>query len=392
MNKHASQRRSGVETAVQVHLNGSSRSLPGLPHNGSHSSIASHATAPNLPGAGRTLGLLLYLLGDRFETFLNKCAVRLRLGPKAVARQIRDLRHHSLGSCRNLPPSSPRNPVFVGFDVVRQYDVLSSEITSKRMIKSLRKLCKKLVEYASARVLSTQLVALDEIITLTIEDPIIRMMLKECDLSCLTPSYGEPDLIVSTSKALGSIENTKIHDDWLSTFSSHGKFLKPTREPITEAHGYVILWGAEFFSYHQDCQSLEHLSATLRNSETSYLGARYLVRFLRDRSTEKPSINDHREFHLKQALWFVYVETALLKPHIIEWENMDKCMLSFVPLLLLDHFDEELRTHLRKIADSSSKQNISRSKLFEQYLTLGQHAFLMKVVETKVKNAWGSLD
>ncbi len=59
--------------------------------------------------------------------------------------------------------------------------------------------------------LSTQLVAL--------EDPVIRMTLKEFDLNLLSPKYSEPDLIISTSKALGSLENARVHDLWSSVTS-----------------------------------------------------------------------------------------------------------------------------------------------------------------------------
>lgn len=58
------------------------------------SSIASDATASNLPGPGRTVGLLFDWLGNRFEVFLNKMATRRGLGPTATAREIRRLRRH----------------------------------------------------------------------------------------------------------------------------------------------------------------------------------------------------------------------------------------------------------------------------------------------------------
>lgn len=73
----------------------------------SNDSIASDATAPNLPGPGRTLGLLLDWLGGHLETFLNLRAHQLRLGPEAVANDIRSLRLHHLTSIleRHASPS-----------------------------------------------------------------------------------------------------------------------------------------------------------------------------------------------------------------------------------------------------------------------------------------------
>ncbi len=71
--------------------------------------------------------------------------------------------------------------------------------------------------------LSTQLVALDEIVVLTIEDPVIRTTLKEFDLNLLSPKYSEPDLIISTPQALGSFVNARDHDLWSSVVSSRGR-------------------------------------------------------------------------------------------------------------------------------------------------------------------------
>ncbi len=57
--------------------------------------------------------------------------------------------------------------------------------------------------------------ALEEIIRLTIEDPHARVVLAGQNLDrYLVPKFKEPDLILSTSRALGSIENAKVHDLW----------------------------------------------------------------------------------------------------------------------------------------------------------------------------------
>ncbi len=74
----------------------------------------------------------------------------------------------------------------------------------------------------SSQVFSTQLVALDEILELSVTDPVIRFILKEFDIYRLSTEYSEPDLIISTSKALGSLENAYVHDIWSSIISSHG--------------------------------------------------------------------------------------------------------------------------------------------------------------------------
>ncbi|KLO16297.1 hypothetical protein SCHPADRAFT_901679 [Schizopora paradoxa] len=65
------------------------QSFNALSRTDTHSSSAhSTATAPNLVGPGRTLGLLFDWLGNGLETFLNRRAVQLNLGPEAVARVL----------------------------------------------------------------------------------------------------------------------------------------------------------------------------------------------------------------------------------------------------------------------------------------------------------------
>ncbi len=103
--------------------------IPALSRVDTHSSIASDATAPNLTGAGRTLGLLIYALGARFEAFLNKRAARLHLGPEGVAQEIRRLRRHEdVSFAERL--ASP-----------------AESITTKEK-KELKRLCGKLVMYS----------------------------------------------------------------------------------------------------------------------------------------------------------------------------------------------------------------------------------------------------
>ena len=61
---------------------------------------------------------------------------------------------------------------------------------------------------------STQLKALEEILDLTIEDPIIREALQQSRLSKLTPKYEESDILIATSKALYSVTDTETHSLW----------------------------------------------------------------------------------------------------------------------------------------------------------------------------------
>lgn len=58
------------------------------------SSIDTNATAPNLIGAGRTLGRFLDWLGVGLESGLNRVAGRMKFGPVAVAKKVRRARRH----------------------------------------------------------------------------------------------------------------------------------------------------------------------------------------------------------------------------------------------------------------------------------------------------------
>ncbi len=56
---------------------------------------------------------------------------------------------------------------------------------------------------------------MEHIVCLTVEDPHARAKLAERDIShYLTPQFDEPDLLLFTSRALGAIKYTKVHDLW----------------------------------------------------------------------------------------------------------------------------------------------------------------------------------
>lgn len=96
------------------------------------SSVSTNATASNLPGPGRTVGLLLDWLGAHVEKCMNLWADQSGLGPNAVAQEIRRLRRHDETSVVERHAGS----------VVQLLGV------SERDEKTVRKLCKKLLKYA----------------------------------------------------------------------------------------------------------------------------------------------------------------------------------------------------------------------------------------------------
>lgn len=177
------------------------------------SSVSSMATAPNLPGPGRNVGLLFDFLGARVEKFMNARAERHGLGPRAVAEEISRLRRHSETT------------------IIERHAGFVVQLTDKEE-RAFQKLCKKLLKYARFvcshigfgffsltyfrhRIRTNQFEALEEIINLAIEDPHARIVLAHHDIGhYLTPMFDEPDLVLSTSRALGSIENADIHSLW----------------------------------------------------------------------------------------------------------------------------------------------------------------------------------
>ncbi|KLO07246.1 hypothetical protein SCHPADRAFT_656886 [Schizopora paradoxa] len=159
------------------------------------SSVSTNATAPNQPGPGRLVGRLFDRLGKRIESLLNKRASNLGTGPVPVAQEIRSLRRH-----RELT-------------LLERYSMPPRKL-SEGEAKTLKKLCNKLVKYVRSEVLSTQISALEEVTALAMDDLVIRAVFAECRLEYFEPKYTEPNLLLSTTKALCSIKDTATHELW----------------------------------------------------------------------------------------------------------------------------------------------------------------------------------
>ncbi|KLO04074.1 hypothetical protein SCHPADRAFT_897309 [Schizopora paradoxa] len=225
------------------------------------SSIDSDATIDNLPGAGRTIGRFLSWLGSRLEKTMNKRAARLGLGPREVAGEI------------------------------RQSTGYESVFSSKSETKILRNLCDRLIRLARSRVISTQLDALDEIVNLAIEDPLICAILASCDLNRLVTHYSEPDLLLSTERALGAVEFTHVHRVWEALFISLSSRRSRDVPPRLK----------------------EDVFETLRNPTTSFLAGRYYKHVI---------WCPHRIFNkFLNEFWDLYISVAARQPKSIEWST-----------------------------------------------------------------------
>ncbi|KLO06943.1 hypothetical protein SCHPADRAFT_1002030 [Schizopora paradoxa] len=303
----------------------------------SRSTISTNATAPNLPGPGRTLGLLLNDLGKRLELFINLLAMRRGLGPRAVAREIRLLRQHN-----KMSPTDQRTA--------------TTSSLSKRHMRELKKLCGKILKYSRSRMLATQLQALDEIVDLVTFDAVVRAIFLESSLDLLVAKYKEPDLITATARALSCVNDTKTHTIWSDLISQSQ-------------------------CVHEGIQLNDSYWASLKNSisdpETSFIAARYLP----------------HTFLLKEAVGMVfdnllelfvrYVSVASRDPGDVEWSTLSKCVKNFTsaynhhPFLFFgNHFLTPRHIHSNAFAANMIQGLHHTLDFTSSYLTSPQIGFL----------------
>ncbi|KLO08845.1 hypothetical protein SCHPADRAFT_944117 [Schizopora paradoxa] len=238
-------------------------------------SVSTNATAPNLPGPGRLVGLLLDGVGNRIESLLNKCANRIGMGPAHIAQEIRLLR-----GLRDL--------------TIRELYSMHSSQLSEREKKKLKKRCNKLLKFAGSKLVSTQLVALDEVTGLAIEDSLIREIFSECRLEYLQPKYLEPNLFLTSAKALASIEEAATHELWSS----------------------VILRQNSDSKFEYNRKSIEN---SLFDPNTSFIAGRHLLNVVQCTT-------------ISVSFWLMstYIQAASDAWLNIEWWNFSKCLCEFM--------------------------------------------------------------
>ncbi|KLO04403.1 hypothetical protein SCHPADRAFT_989699 [Schizopora paradoxa] len=256
----------------------------------SNSTINSDATTDDQPGAGRTVGRFLAWLGSKVERAANEETKRLRIGPKAIADEICRLSRHREIWVKGTLKDSVCLPVAPG----RRFN--------KSETKTLRTLCKKLIEHTRSHIIGNQLIALEEIINLSMKDPRIRAILVYCDLNRVLPCYDEPELLGSTAKALGAVEFSNVHRVWAPVITL---FTTPWRE----FHGeYDLPEGLE-----------EAIFETIRDPSTSFLSARYFQRVAEN-------INPIMLLHMfLRRFASYYTRVASENPGCVEWSTFYAC-------------------------------------------------------------------
>lgn len=105
-------------------------------------SADTNATAPNLPGAGRTVGNLLSTLGKGLERLMTRRSLQIGLGPDAVARDIRAIYEGSTVVRTDKQTQGPPGPIPLALPGSYLWE--PSEAESK----ALMKLCKMLMKYS----------------------------------------------------------------------------------------------------------------------------------------------------------------------------------------------------------------------------------------------------
>ncbi|KLO12130.1 hypothetical protein SCHPADRAFT_435370 [Schizopora paradoxa] len=236
------------------------------------SSTRSMATSPDVVGPGRTLGLLFDWLGKGLESFLNKRASQLNLGPEAVARDIRRIRRHEQTS------------------LMARYAAPYAHLTKARE-KQVRKLCEKLLKYVRSHVQSTQLEALYEIMELSMQDRVVREILLNLGIKRLIPNFKETELALAMSKTIYFVENTEIHELWDRLyFSGYSRY------------GYSSV----------ESEDVKLLKKFLSDPNSSFIVARHLSRLESD--SHPGYINN---------LLAQYFDLTVTNPDIIEWSNLN---------------------------------------------------------------------
>jgi len=176
-------------------------------------SIDSNATADNLPGPGRNLGRLYVYLGNKFVDSLGRFLARRGHGPDATAQLITRLRRHAERDIR---------------DMYNAYALQTGPALAESEKAKLEKTCMKLVRYSRSKAESTAISACNHIADLALYDPYLKQLLFDCLPSFNTTLVDElrhdliedwvgcdvDPLLASSRKALISVTEVGFQKSW----------------------------------------------------------------------------------------------------------------------------------------------------------------------------------
>ncbi len=211
--------------------------------------------------------------------------------------------------------------------------------------------------------LSTQLKALEEITSLSVEDPFIRSVLVGCNLRALVPKYKEPDLIVSTIKAFGSMEHAHVHELWSGVISHMQHEIPLEFCPLSDPD--ALIRSLRYVNCTKEINGAHVLNFHLFPSsdpQSSFLAARYLVRVIRQLAVEKshwisytytpPTRIEEISFH--------YLGVVGQSPNLTEWASLNDYILNIDTSTLIN--DTEMR----------GRRNVPNGKLRHQVLNISR--------------------
>ncbi|KAI5115038.1 hypothetical protein M0805_006707 [Coniferiporia weirii] len=269
-----------------------------------NSSISSNATAPDLPGAGRTIGLFYNFAGKIIEHNLNKLATRWGAGPYPVARKVH--RYFEL---------TDRDT----------WSTTEFSLVSSKENKKVKRQIRTLLKHARSNFEINQVNALNQIIGLAIYHPHARELLNVLNametlhdtyLRALSASRNDCNVLLHSSRrALIALTEMRVNSVG-HTLSAH-RFARAS----LEVQDMILTVNLQ--------ELLEHM----RDPDLSFLVLRHL------RYAVKDSLYmGHGGGFLRSDILPALTEALSTIPEHIECETVEHLLKSFLQIYSMHYF------------------------------------------------------
>ncbi|KAI5117727.1 hypothetical protein M0805_006212 [Coniferiporia weirii] len=292
--------------ALKTKKSPSGSSHPSASPQGREPSVDSKLTAPNLAGAGRTLGLAYDFFGVRLERRLTGLALKGGFGPDGASDRIR-LRMHSVNADAVLGDASDDYEAYLRECAV---DVLLADEACVRY-------CRRLLKYARTDNNTNQSRALDNIMTLAVEYPLFRIVFSR---------LGGIDVLHALSLRLRRYNTTGSRNDPLLAWSRKALISVTEIKVNTLGHGLrppPIIGSPARLDEGQET-SIAEITKFFSNPETLFIAVRHVQHKL---FTALRSFNHPIMFYCVDKL----AEAALtMDSDDLEWIHIDRVFLFFL--------------------------------------------------------------
>ncbi|KLO11851.1 hypothetical protein SCHPADRAFT_941681 [Schizopora paradoxa] len=293
------------------------------------SSIDSDATAPNLPGPGRTVGLMYDFLGRILENSLNNLVENRGATPDAIVLKIRSLAD---AYYEEISPKPRYNPRYDPHVLSRLKEPLElARAPTKEETTALMRLCERLLGLTRSCVPFNQQNALEGVTDLAMDYPfLIRPILAQRRFKrYFQLNRKERDVMLATANMHNSVKSSRIYDFW---------------NLYTEFHHHQP--GDQRWEWRGDARTIVHQDGTMKTYNDS-------GKYFEDMARVLLWDND---ISLIMARWIkrnpvahgllselIYSELAAAvlsrSPHEIEWEVIGS---SYSFMLFAKSFDDVL--------------------------------------------------